>query len=110
MASGDNRDAPVYLEVMDKQTPSAKSGSPWGTVALLAALLGLLAASLWFAVRSFTAVSGPPMPATGYIAMTLGIVLSLAVGVALMTLLFYSSRRGYDEQVYDKSQRQDDAD
>jgi hypothetical protein len=37
------------------------------------------------------------MPATGYIAMTLGIVFSLAVGFGLMTLLFYSSRHGYDE-------------
>ena len=33
----------------------------------------------------------------GYIAMVLGIVGSLIVGCGLMGLLFYSSRRGYDE-------------
>ena len=37
------------------------------------------------------------MPAQGYAAMIIGIVLSLVVGIGLMALLFYSSRRGYDE-------------
>jgi hypothetical protein len=31
------------------------------------------------------------------VAMTLGIILSLVVGCGLMTLMFYSSRHGYDE-------------
>jgi hypothetical protein len=29
--------------------------------------------------------------------MALGVILSLAVGFGLMALLFYSSRKGYDE-------------
>ena len=33
------------------------------------------------------------MPAQGYAAMIIGIVLSLVVGIGLMALLFYSSRR-----------------
>ena len=33
----------------------------------------------------------------GYIAMALGIFFSLVIGIALMTLVFYSSRAGYDE-------------
>jgi hypothetical protein len=37
------------------------------------------------------------MSGHGWIAMSLGIVFSLAVGVGLMSLVFYSSRRGYDE-------------
>ena len=37
------------------------------------------------------------MPAQGYAAMIIGIVLSLVVGIGLMALLFYSSRRGYDD-------------
>jgi hypothetical protein len=41
------------------------------------------------------------MPIDGYIAMTLGVVFSLVVGFGLMTLLFYSSRHGYDEQSHD---------
>jgi hypothetical protein len=43
------------------------------------------------------AAPGEPMPAQGYAAMMIGVVLSLAVGIGLMALLFYSSRRGYDE-------------
>jgi hypothetical protein len=38
------------------------------------------------------------MPGIGYLAMTLGVVFSLLVGIALMALLFYSSRHGYDDE------------
>jgi hypothetical protein len=37
------------------------------------------------------------MSSHGYIAMALGIFFSLVVGIGLMTLVFYSSRAGYDE-------------
>jgi len=60
-------------------------------------LVALLAASVWFALYSWTAIEGPPMPAEGYVAMWLGIVFSLVVGCGLMALVFYSSRRGYDD-------------
>ncbi len=65
-------------------------------VALAAALFALLAAALWYAASIFF-VQGPPMPTSSYIAMALGIVLSLLIGCGLMALLFYSSRHGYDE-------------
>jgi hypothetical protein len=69
-----------------------------GTIVLVVVLLGLLIAAILFAVRSFTSLEGPPMPEVGYVAMTIGVVFSLQVGITLMTLLFYSSRHGYDEQ------------
>ena len=37
------------------------------------------------------------MSVHGYVAMILGIIFSLLVGCGLMALVFYSSRRGYDE-------------
>ncbi|HYA07504.1 MAG TPA: hypothetical protein VEF90_16590 [Xanthobacteraceae bacterium] len=77
-----------------------------GTIALLAALFGILLASIWFAARTWLSVQGPPMPESGYVAMTLGVVFSLLVGFALMALLFYSSRHGYDEQA--KARRVED--
>lgn len=68
------------------------------TVALVSVpLLGLLAVSVWYASRAWTTVSGPPMPATGYVAMALGVIFSVIVGCGLMALIFYSSRHGYDE-------------
>jgi hypothetical protein len=42
------------------------------------------------------------MPTSGYIFMALGVVLSLLVGFGLMGLIFYSSRRGYDEDGNDQ--------
>ena len=56
----------------------------------------LLAVALWFAVYSWNAIEGPPIPATGYVALWLGISFTLLVGCGLMALLFYSSRHGYD--------------
>ena len=37
------------------------------------------------------------MPTEGWMALVLGVVFSLIVGVGLMALLFYSSRKGYDD-------------
>jgi hypothetical protein len=37
------------------------------------------------------------MPPEAYVAMALGIAFSLIVGVGLMALVFYSSRKGYDD-------------
>ncbi|HTS40261.1 MAG TPA: hypothetical protein VMH84_06960 [Xanthobacteraceae bacterium] len=65
--------------------------------AVVIPLLALLAAALWFAARSFTALEGPDMPAGLYVAMGLGIFFSLVIGCGLMALVFYSSRHGYDD-------------
>lgn len=69
-----------------------------GTIALVVPLVGILIAAGWMAARAWLVVQGPAMPTTGYVAMTLGIVLSLVVGCGLMALLFYSARHGYDDQ------------
>ena len=60
-------------------------------------LFAILAAAFWYAASAWLSLSGPPMPATGYVALVLGVVFSLLVGCGLMALLFYSSRHGYDE-------------
>lgn len=67
-------------------------------LAVIALLLAFLAASVWFAWFTWTNDSGPPMPASGYIAMGLGVLFSLIVGIGLMALVFYSHRHGYDER------------
>jgi hypothetical protein len=66
-------------------------------IAVALPLLALLAASVWFAYYIWATDEGPPMPATGYVAMGLGVLFSLVVGCGLMALVFYSSRHGYDE-------------
>jgi hypothetical protein len=68
------------------------------TIALVAVpLLAILAMATWYLATVWTSISGAPMSTNGYIAMALGVFFSLAVGFGLMTLLFYSSRHGYDE-------------
>jgi hypothetical protein len=67
-------------------------------LALIAPLLVILAAAVWWAIGLWMSIEGPPMPAGGYLAMGLGIALSLVIGCGLMALMFYSSRRGYDER------------
>lgn len=68
-----------------------------GTALAIAALLILLVATGWFAYDGLTTGDTPAMSGHAYVAMTLGIVFSVVIGGGLMALLFYSSRRGYDE-------------
>ncbi|HZS63865.1 MAG TPA: hypothetical protein VFA53_05135 [Xanthobacteraceae bacterium] len=75
-------------------------------LALIVPLLGFLLASGWFAVFVWRSDTGPPLPTTGYVAMILGILFSLVVGIGLMGLIFYSHRHGYDERVH-RGQDQD---
>jgi uncharacterized membrane protein len=90
-----NRCGNAYLEVMTKPWISWNT---FGIAAMLGVLFAILIAAGWYASRAWIAVSGPPMPVAGYVAMILGIVFSLVVGCGLMALLFYSSRHGYDDQ------------
>ena len=38
------------------------------------------------------------MPAAGWVALIAGIIVTCTLGFGLMFILFYSSRKGYDEQ------------
>jgi len=66
--------------------------------AVILPLLAFLAASIWFAYYVWASDTGPAMPASGYVAMALGVLFSLVVGIGLMALVFYSHRHGYDER------------
>ncbi len=78
----------------------------WLVIAVLFALLiatGVLGYLGW----TSTDIS---VPAVGYVALALGAVFSLAVGVGLMALVFYSSRKGYDEPAKLIEEPESDAD
>jgi hypothetical protein len=68
-----------------------------GAAALVVPLFAILAGAIWYAAHAWIAAGVVPMPATGYVAMTLGVLFSVVIGAGLMALLFYSSRHGYDE-------------
>jgi hypothetical protein len=63
------------------------------------ALLGILALAVMFMVSAWTRTHAV-MSVHGWIALTLGVLFSVILGCGLMGLVFYSSRRGYDEQVH----------
>ena len=66
---------------------------------LVLSLIGLTAGSLVFAIVLWTRLEGVAMGVHGYIALGIGAVVASALGVGLMALVFFSSRRGYDDRV-----------
>ena len=65
---------------------------------VIAALMALLAGSLFYAYGIWTALGAADMPGWMYLAMAGGVLFSLIVGGGLMALVFYSSRAGYDDE------------
>jgi hypothetical protein len=68
-----------------------------GSWTILVVLFSLLAATLVIVYLGWTLGKDADVPTSGYVAMALGVIVSLAVGFGLMALIFYSSRKGYDE-------------
>ncbi|MDE5443187.1 hypothetical protein GWG65_17350 [Bradyrhizobium sp. CSA207] len=87
-------------EIAGDGRPSIEAASPqrsqvgiWVTIAVLGLLL---IASAVIAYVGWT-ISDAAVPDSGYVAMGFGVLFSLLVGIGLMALIFYSSRKGYDE-------------
>jgi hypothetical protein len=72
---------------------SKLSAAGWITLAILVSFLGI---SLWYSVKVWTALSGVQMSGFGWFSLTLGVVVTLGLGVGLMVLVFYSSRHDMD--------------
>jgi hypothetical protein len=72
-----------------------------GTIIALVVLVGLLLLAIVFMAVGWKAPEGveggEQMSTAGWIAMAMGVVATLALGIGLMTLMFYSSRSGRDE-------------
>ena len=72
----------------------ARQPSTWIAIAVAVVVVaGVLAvvAGLW------TGIGNSGISTAGWIAMTLGALFALVLGIGLMALIFISSRRGYDE-------------
>jgi hypothetical protein len=66
----------------------------WVAVVIAAAVvlvIGTVIAVLW------TNIGESEISGAGWLAMALGVIVTLALGVGLMGLVFFSNRRGYDE-------------
>ena len=69
------------------------------TVFVAVVLFSLLAVAVTFLVSTWQRTDAQ-MSVHGWIALGLGVFFSLLVGCGLMALMFYSSRRGYDDQAH----------
>jgi hypothetical protein len=74
------------------------------TVILIVALVVMLGAAMGFSWHVWTSVGADPsqgggqaMNGNGMAALIIGGIGTLALGAGLMALVFYSSRRGYDD-------------
>jgi hypothetical protein len=87
----DNEKRPLELVLQDFRRLSAGA---WIAIVVLIALLvaAIVGVSMSGTDDLAAGVSGP-----GTLAMIFGVLFTLVVGVGLMGLIFYSSRRGYDE-------------
>jgi hypothetical protein len=71
-----------------------KSPLSWVTALAAAAvvlIIGIAIAAVW------TGIGDSDISGAGWLAMILGVIVTLALGIGLMALVFISNRRGYDE-------------
>ncbi|MBV8507345.1 MAG: hypothetical protein JOZ11_16250 [Alphaproteobacteria bacterium] len=71
-----------------------KPARNWVAAAVACAVvlvLGFLIAATW------TGLGDSEISTAGWLAMGLGVIFTLALGIGLMALVFFSNRRGYDE-------------
>ncbi|HMD64441.1 MAG TPA: hypothetical protein VKF83_10780 [Stellaceae bacterium] len=71
-----------------------KSALNWVAAAIagiVVLVVGFLIAAVW------SGIGDSEISVAGWLAMGLGVVVTLALGIGLMALVFISSRRGYDE-------------
>lgn len=81
---------------MSDPVPEATS-SVRSRLALVAIGIVSIAALLALGVYTWQSLGAVEMSTSGYVALVLGAVGTLALGGGLMTLLFYSNRHGYDD-------------
>ena len=78
---------------MPENTKAPLSVAGWITLVIL---FGLLAVAVWYAVWVWTSMEGVHMSGFGWLFLTLGVVVTIALGVGLMLLVFYSARNDLD--------------
>ena len=74
-----------------QRTPDLMSQVLMVVVAIVVVVVFAAAASLWLGLGD------SEISAAGWVAMVLGVLATLALGIGLMALVFISSRRGFDE-------------
>jgi hypothetical protein len=88
--SGRTSSAPAYLTLVQNRSFSGNSVAVAIAVAVVL-VIGLVVAT------SLAGMGDWSISPAGWVAIGFGVIVTLALGVGLMALVFISSRRGYDE-------------
>lgn len=82
-----------------KQTTKLRK-RPWKSTLVAVLVIGGTAAFLIaFLAYAWNLTGDTSLSGHGIAALTIGIVLTMLIGVGLMGLVFFSSRRGYDDRL-----------
>ncbi len=68
----------------------------WVRIAVAIAVIGVIGVIV-LAARLWRMIGGAGISWVGWLALVLGALLSLGVGIGLMALIIFSNRQGYDE-------------
>jgi hypothetical protein len=71
-----------------------KSTLSWVAAAIAGAVVLVIA---FVIAAEWAGIGDSEISGAGWLAMGLGVIVTLALGIGLMALVFISSRRGYDE-------------
>ena len=71
-----------------------KSKLSWVAAAIAGAVVLVIG---FFIAAQWTGIGDSEISGAGWLAMGLGVIVTLGLGIGLMALVFISSRRGYDE-------------
>ena len=85
---------PRYQAFASKLSLDEHDMGPWILITVLVAIFG---GAVWVAYQGWNIHGAVDTPASLDLALVLMVVLTLIVGCGLMALVFYSSRKGYDE-------------
>jgi len=88
-----------YTSEMSDEKQDLKTNSPLGVSGwiTLVVLAGFLIAATFYAFHAWGAMAGVGISTAGWVFLTLGVVVTMAVGAGLMGLVFYSSRKNFDQ-------------
>ena len=82
---------------MPERGATDKASSLKTALILSGVIGGAIAFTVWFLVYAAPDAGDTTLSGHGTMALTLGIIFSIIVGIALMALVFWSHRHGHDE-------------
>ena len=83
--------------ILDSSAGSSRKQTVICASILFPLVVAAICASVWFSGR----IGGADMDRQGYVALTIGVVVTLGLGIGPIGLAFYSTRHGCDEGASD---------